>query len=688
MHARALAVCAALVLGAVALNNGLGRTPQMGWNSWNRFGCSINETLIVNTIDEIINSGLAAAGYKYVNLDDCWQDHRDEQGVIVPDATRFPRGIRYLADYAHAHGLLFGLYSDAGFKTCCGRPGSLGHETSDAETYASWHVDYLKYDNCYTDGSKPEVRYPPMRDALNRTGRPIFFSMCEWGHDDAPTWAGAGDISDSWPSMTSILDQNDRWASYAGRGGWNDPDMLEVGNGRMSDAEYRAHFSLWALAKAPLIVGCDVTAMSPATRATLLNAEVIAVDQDPLGVQGRRVHSEAVRRPRGYARVAEPAAVEVQPCDGSHGQRWSLRHDGTVRNRGLCLEVPSCRNESEVAVETYRCGPQCGDGSNQRWRLRADGSIRSAMNEGLCLDVTNSAGPVVETYRCSDAADADNQRWDARPDGTIRSRSSGQCLTAMEVGEMLQVWAGPLAGNAWAAVLFNRASTGHYVTARWEDVGVPAGRAAVRDLWAHRDLGVFENSFTAYVPSHDVVMIRVLCDTLWMREQGLGVAAIRVACAGAAVRLEGQEDGQNLAPCARCCRTRPKRLIAIRGPGPIAVAVSEPLVLVSRSSYVQRPREQPQFKWIDHLVDSDKTELSAWKSEGKDAEGTTTVDPPEPSSQSDDKVSKTGPAGCPARVGNFSFLQTEGLARELERVLLVQRELLEHLRSLRQLMDA
>ena len=171
----------------ICLDNGLGITPPMGWNSWNKFGCNINEELIKNTIDALVNTGLVKAGYNYINLDDCWQSSRDENGKIVPDPNAFPNGIKPLVDYAHSKGLLFGLYSDAGYFTCAGRPGSLGYEEIDAQTYAEWGVDYLKYDNCNTDGSKPEVRYPVMRDALLKQTHPIFYSMCEWGVDDPAT---------------------------------------------------------------------------------------------------------------------------------------------------------------------------------------------------------------------------------------------------------------------------------------------------------------------------------------------------------------------------------------------------------------------------------------------------------------------------------------------------------------------
>jgi len=282
------------------LDNGLGRTPPMGWNSWNHFACDINETVIKETADALISTGFNELGYKYVNLDDCWGElKRDKDGKLVANSTTFPSGIKALADYLHSKGLKLGIYSDAGHFTCAKRqPGSLGHEQIDAETFAEWGVDYLKYDNCHTDGSRPENRYPKMRNALLKTGRPIFYSLCEWGVDHPATWGAkvgnswrtTPDINNTWISILNRADLNNKWAEYAGPGGWNDPDMLEVGNGNVTTEEYRAHFSLWAIMKSPLLIGCDVRSMSSATVNILSNAEVIAVNQDALGVQGKKVY--------------------------------------------------------------------------------------------------------------------------------------------------------------------------------------------------------------------------------------------------------------------------------------------------------------------------------------------------------------------------------------------------------------
>ena len=274
--------------------HGLARTPPMGWNSWNHFGCDVSEQLVRETADAIVASGMRNAGYRYVVIDDCWEVARDSSGTLVADSGRFPHGIKALADYVHAKGLGLGIYTDAGSNTCQGRPGTLGHEEQDARTFAAWGVDYVKEDWCHAKGLDAPTLYRRFREALERAGRPIIFSLCEWGSNQPWEWAPGighlwrttGDISDKWPSMLANLDVTAQHARAAGPGGWNDPDMLEVGNGGMTDDEYRAHFSLWAILAAPLIAGNDVRSMSATTRDILTNREVIAVDQDSLGVQG------------------------------------------------------------------------------------------------------------------------------------------------------------------------------------------------------------------------------------------------------------------------------------------------------------------------------------------------------------------------------------------------------------------
>ena len=283
-------------------------TPPMGWNSWNKFGCDVSETLIKSVADAITTNGMKDAGYQYVVIDDCWQVSRDADGGIVADPQRFPSGIKALADYVHAKGLKFGIYSCAGTNTCAGRPGGLFHEVQDARTYAAWGVDYLKFDWCNRADETSEHAYPRMRDALRQSGRPIVFSLCEWGQGKPWLWGAqvgnlwrtTGDIQDCWDcrrdwggkGFTQILDEQVGLESFAGPGHWNDPDMLEVGNGGLNDTESRAHFSLWCLLAAPLIAGNDVVHMTPETRKILTNRELIAVDQDPLGKEGSRVRKE------------------------------------------------------------------------------------------------------------------------------------------------------------------------------------------------------------------------------------------------------------------------------------------------------------------------------------------------------------------------------------------------------------
>jgi alpha-galactosidase len=275
----------------------LALTPPMGWNSWNRFGCQINEDLIKAQAQAIVDSGMKAAGYTYVNLDDCWQVGRDATGTIVADPRAFPSGIKSLADFIHHLGLQLGIYTDAGITTCQGRPGSYGHESQDATTYASWGVDYVKEDWCNTEGLDPQTQYRKMHDALAQTGRPIILSICDWGisspwlwgPDVGNLWRTTGDVEDTWLSVLANFDATAHYVSAASPGAWNDPDMLEVGNSGMTATEDRTQFSLWAILAAPLIAGNDLVHMSETTRAILTNQEVIAVDQDAAGVAGMKI---------------------------------------------------------------------------------------------------------------------------------------------------------------------------------------------------------------------------------------------------------------------------------------------------------------------------------------------------------------------------------------------------------------
>jgi alpha-galactosidase len=284
-----------------ALENGLARRPPMGWNSWNIFGGDINETKIKEIADAMVSSGMRDAGYIYLNLDDMWMDDggRDQNGNLIGDLDRFPGGIKALAEYCHDRGLKLGLYGDRGTATCCNVPesGSQGREVQDANTFASWGIDYLKYDSCNASVDL-QTSYTTMSDALLATGRPIVFSICawyfagEWMIDVGNLWRTTGDIQDNFGSFLGIIDTNEPLYPYAGPGHWNDPDMLEVGNGGCSYEEYKSHFSIWCIMAAPLIAGNDLMTMSEETRSILCNTEVIAIDQDPAGIQGRIVNDQ------------------------------------------------------------------------------------------------------------------------------------------------------------------------------------------------------------------------------------------------------------------------------------------------------------------------------------------------------------------------------------------------------------
>jgi len=283
----------------------------MGWNSWNHFAAKIDDATVRAQADAMVASGLRDAGYRYINIDDTWEGERNAQGVIHSNA-KFP-DMKALADYVHSKGLKLGIYSSPGAKTCAGFAGSEGHEVQDAQTYAKWGIDYLKYDLCSLGdrmraaGSAEKAQameleaYRKMDAALKATGRPIVYSLCQYGYAQVWRWGGSvggnlwrttGDISDRYSSMIRIGLGQAGLAKYAKPGNWNDPDMLEVGNGGMNPLEYRTHMSLWAILAAPLLAGNDLTKMTPETLAILGNREVIAIDQDPAGRQGDRVQAE------------------------------------------------------------------------------------------------------------------------------------------------------------------------------------------------------------------------------------------------------------------------------------------------------------------------------------------------------------------------------------------------------------
>ncbi|KAF2868968.1 alpha-galactosidase [Massariosphaeria phaeospora] len=304
-----------VIIPGASSYNGLNLVPQMGWNNWNAFQCDVDESLLLDTAQKMIDFGLRDLGYNHIVLDDCWSIDRNESGYLVSDPIKFPSGMKAIADRLHQLGFRFGMYSSAGIFTCARYPGSLGHEQKDADLWASWGVDYLKYDNCFNQGQSgtPKLsfdRYKVMSDALNSTGHPMVYSMCNWGNDDPYDWAYtiansgrmSGDIYDSfnrpdarcpcteaigcsWPGFhCSVMNILNKMAPIAPRtmsGYFNDMDMLEVGNGGQSDSEYVVHFSMWAIHSSPMLIGTNVGTLSPANLAIYSNPAILAINQDP-----------------------------------------------------------------------------------------------------------------------------------------------------------------------------------------------------------------------------------------------------------------------------------------------------------------------------------------------------------------------------------------------------------------------
>jgi alpha-galactosidase len=328
-------------LSAKAQGNDLAARPPMGWNSWNHFRNNVDDAAVRAQAEAMVSSGMRDAGYTYINIDDTWEGERDGKGNIQTN-SKFP-DMKVLADFVHSKGLKLGIYSSPGAKTCAKFEGSLGHELQDAQTYAAWGIDYLKYDLC---GLREEMRAAPtpeaahkimvdayikMRDALRSTGRPIVYSLCQYGNDAVWEWGASvggnlwrttGDITDKYARMAEIGFGQAGLARFAGPGHWNDPDMLEVGNGGMTMEEYRTHMSLWAILAAPLLAGNDLSTMTPETVALLTNRDVIAVDQDAMGKQGDRVSAEG------------PIEVWLRPlADGSKAVGIFNRHPSAMTAR-------------------------------------------------------------------------------------------------------------------------------------------------------------------------------------------------------------------------------------------------------------------------------------------------------------------------------------------------------------------
>ena len=516
--AAALALTAAPLIAlahaapASALNNGLALTPPMGWNDWNAYGCNVSEQLVEQTALAMHNDGLQAAGYQYVNIDDCWMSSgRNASGNLVANPSKFPDGIAAVASYVHSLGLKLGIYEDAGTATCAGYPGSYGHEQQDANLFASWGIDYLKEDWCnipfssFSGQSHQQVAqtlYTRMKNALAAAGRPIVFSMCNgWDSSVQPqTWAGpvanlwrtSTDIQPNFTSMLNNFHTTAGLASSAGPGAWNDPDMLEIGNG-MSATEDQSEFSLWAEMAAPLIEGSNLAAASSATLSILTNKAVIAVDQDPLGKQGSEVSSagglDVLAKPlangdvsvalfneTGSAAAISTTAAAIGktgsssytltnlwtgatsattgtisasvPAHGTvmlrvSGGSTSTVTSGEIRAVGAakCLDVPNGSTTAGTQLDIWTCN----GGSNQIWTRTSSGQLTVySGSTQMCLDAYNNqttAGTKVETWPCTGGA---NQQWNVNANGTITGVQSGLCLDVTGAstanGALAELW--------------------------------------------------------------------------------------------------------------------------------------------------------------------------------------------------------------------------------------------------------
>ena len=503
-----------------SLNNGLAKTPQMGWSSWNKFGCSITEKIILDTIDALNRSGLIDAGYHYINIDDCWQSSRNKYGIIIPDPIKFPNGIKSLVDYAHSKGLKFGLYSDAGIYTCEKRPGSLGYEKIDAKTYAEWGVDYLKYDNCYNKNITAKKRYTKMRNALKKTGRKIFYSICNWGFENVTkwgryvgnSWRTTKDIKDTWKSMIRIIDINNKWYKYAGPGGWNDPDMLEVGNGGMNIDEYKVHFGLWAISKAPLIIGCDIINMTKEIKDILTNPEVIAINQDILGEQGRKIKYIKLDLPNDYEYNLLPNDIEVAECNGKKEQKWYIEQDGSIRNNNedLCIEIPLNPFPYKKQIRTNFCHiknkTEFEESKNQKWIYdKVNKQIFSQLIPNKCIHLYDLDYRYVQVKKCKDII---NQKWEYNEiNHTLKSM--GKCLSIYMNEEAKEVWSGKLYDGSFAVLLLNKGTFTNEIEIYWEDIGFNFSKAKIRDLWERKDLGIFKYRYMITLKSHSSQLLKI-----------------------------------------------------------------------------------------------------------------------------------------------------------------------------------
>jgi len=504
--AATVAMCAGMV---AAINNGLGRVPQMGYNSWYDWQSNMKEDQLRKSVDAMVSQGLVDLGYTYFNLDDCWSKGRYANGSQFADPEYFPSGtLKPLADYAHSKGMKFGTYTDRGTHTCAGRPGALGHEKIDADTYASWGVDYLKEDSCNAAGDQTTAfaEYSNMSMALNSTGRPIFFSLCGWHDWYAPIGAKIanswriGPDDTNWHGVLANIDINANLAAYAAPGGWNDPCLLLAeewtGVQRMTEAQTRAQFNMWAIMASPLLISANVINMSATNLATYKNKEVIAVNQDPLGKQGTRVMGgsllDSIFTDDGVHRAHNtPASLTAcNPKDAA--QKWSENApaSGYFQNPSskLCLNVDDCGSDLIYFTCVQSGGTCCGATCYNNMQFAVSGGqLTTPMHPGQC---GADMGGHVTFGPCSAAA---HQNWTFSETTGAISVTVGDTTTCLSTNvapptaSPLNVWARPLSGGSWAAVFLNIGPNASDVTCDadcFAAMGIAASDQMVAtDLW-------------------------------------------------------------------------------------------------------------------------------------------------------------------------------------------------------------
>lgn len=533
MAAYSLASAALLLASSSALNNGLARVPQQGYNSWYDVGMSPSEALVRETVQAMIDTGLVAAGYTYLNLDDGIVNvDRDANGDLVPDSKGFPNGWKPVADFIHASGMKFGIYTDRGTNTCGGRAGALGHEMQDAAFYAANGVDYVKEDSC--NGSQDHQtafsEYAAMRDALNATGRSIFFSLCGWEAWYAPVCHALGNScrigpdDSNWAGVLVDIDAMASLGQYAGPGAFNDPCLLlgrnMNGGVDVTDQQGRAQFSMWNTLAAPRLISSNVRNLSAFQLETYLNAEVLAVGSDVLARQGSRL----VGGPLSGGGDGNVPATAQACAAGDATQAWDLNApaSGYIQNvgAGLCLNTDDCGADiilfDCLTSGGSCCGPTCLD--VLKFTLNVDGTLTTPSQPGMCV-ATQGSGSQVALQPC--AVGAPTQTWTHSAASKTLVAGTGLCLAAGAGGGNVtraNVWGKPLADGSWAITFINAdpaapatlvCDAACLAIAGWD----AAQALAVRDLWAHADLppttaGVGLN-VTALAPAGGVAMFRL-----------------------------------------------------------------------------------------------------------------------------------------------------------------------------------